>query len=61
MLKTFKIQTSTLKTRNDITALAFYDQHGSDTILSPQCNSWKVIHFPTHNIGLQRLLLHILQ
>ena len=25
--------------RNDITTLAFYDRHGSDSILSPQCNS----------------------
>ena len=29
----------------DITTLAAYDRHGSDSILSPQCNSWKVIHF----------------
>ena len=48
-------------TRNDITTLAFYDRHGSDSILSPQCNRWKVIHFPTHNMGLQCLLLNILQ
>ena len=34
-----------LHSRNDITTLASYDQHGSDSILSPQCNSWKVIHF----------------
>ena len=32
--------------RNDITTLASYDRHNSDSILSPQCNSWKVIHFP---------------
>ena len=32
--------------RNDITTLASYDRHGSESILSPQCNSWKVIHFP---------------
>ena len=25
--------------RNDITTLASYDRHGSDSILSPQCNS----------------------
>ena len=42
--------------RNDVTTLAFYNRHGSDSILSPQCNSWKVIHFPTHNMGLQGLL-----
>ena len=47
--------------RNYITTLAFYDRHGSDSILSPQCNSWKVIHFPTHYMGLQGLLLNILQ
>ena len=47
--------------RNDITTLAFYDRHGSDSILSPQCNNWTVIHFPTHNMGLQGLLLNILQ
>ena len=47
--------------RNDITTLAFYDRHGSDSILSLQCNSWKVIHFPPHNMGLQGLLLNILQ
>ena len=35
----------TLQYRNDITTLASYDRHGSDSILSPQCNSWKVIHF----------------
>ena len=32
-------------TRNYSTILASYNQHGSDSILSPQCNSWKVIHF----------------
>ena len=26
-------------TRNDITTLASCDRHGSDSILSPQCNS----------------------
>ena len=34
-----------IECRNDITTLASYDRHGSDSILSPQCNSWKVIHF----------------
>ena len=47
--------------RNDITTLASYDRRGSDSILSPQCNSWRVIHFPTRNMGLQGLLLNILQ
>ena len=31
--------------RNDITTLVSCDRHGSDTVRSPQCNSWKVIHF----------------
>ena len=36
-----------LTTMNDsyITTLASYDRHGSDWVVSPQCNNWKVIHF----------------
>ena len=36
------------KVRNDITTLASYDQHGSDSLF-------------THYMGLQGLLLNILQ
>ena len=48
----------TATSRNDITTLASYDRHGSDSILSPQCNSDSLF---THNMGLQGLLLNILQ
>ena len=61
VLWSWNLACSIMDSRNDITTLAFYDRHGSDSILSLQCNSWKVIHFPTHNMGLQDLLLDILQ